>query len=184
MYSIDILLIEHDNILRFTNVIENICVKIIEGEILDINIFKKAVIFMKEYADNYHHKKEENILFKYMLENLGSIAKNLISSGMLVEHDLARLHILEIENAIISYEKNFNTKDKLSIISNMMAYVYLLRRHIEKENKLVYTYAEKNLNKDILDKIDLESEEIEKINKEKNNCLKYLDIIDMLEKLY
>lgn len=101
MYGIEILEKEHENILNFTNILEEKFINILDGkENIDINFFEKAINFIRVYADGHHHKKEEDILFKYMLEDLGPLAEKLISSGMLVEHDLARFTTLELKKPL------------------------------------------------------------------------------------
>ena len=52
---------------------------------------------------------------------------------MIVEHNLARLYVWELENALKAYQKDPTVKLKLAIVTNTMSYVYLLRRHIDKE---------------------------------------------------
>ena len=43
---------------------------------------------------------EEQFLFREMVAYLGATGKNLIQSGMLVEQDLCRSHILDLEMAL------------------------------------------------------------------------------------
>lgn len=162
MYGIEILEREHENILNFTNILEEKFINILDGrEDIDLKFFEKAINFIRVYADSHHHKKEEDILFKYMLEDLGPLADKLIRSGMLVEHDLARFTTLELEKALKAYEADPSTKNKLDIIGHGMAYVYLLRRHAEKENQVLYPFAEKNLSKDRLNLINKETKAYE-----------------------
>lgn len=68
---------------------------------------------------------------------------------MLVEHQLARSYVFKLENSLNSYKKTKDDRDILQIIANSMAYVNLLREHIDKENSTVYTFAEDKLDKDI-----------------------------------
>lgn len=152
---------EHENISNFVNEVEDECIIFMEKNIIDIEKFKGFVNYIRTYADGTHHKKEEDILFREMLDRLGKIAENLVKNGMLVEHDLARLYVMELENAIIRYEKCPNPKDKICILGNAMSYVYLLRRHIDKENEVVYPYARKNFSEEVMNKL---SEEAVKFN--------------------
>lgn len=162
MYGIEILEREHENILNFTNILEEKFINILDGkDDIDLKFFEKAINFIRVYADGHHHKKEEDILFKYMLEDLGDLADKLIRSGMLVEHALARFTTLELEKALKAYKSNPSTKNKLDIIGHGMAYVYLLRRHAEKENQVLYPFAAKNLSKERLDLINEESKAYE-----------------------
>jgi hemerythrin-like domain-containing protein len=180
MYAIEILVKEHENIKKFTDQMERICINIMDGSELNTEIFRKAIVFIREYADGHHHGKEEKILFQYMIDNLGSVANTLVRNGMLVEHDLARLNVLEMENAINRYEESHSTKDRLDIISNMMGYVYLLRRHIDKEDGVVYPYAENNLSKVLLNEVDAKSREIEDGVLERDDYAEHLRFLESL----
>ncbi|WP_050607519.1 hemerythrin domain-containing protein [Clostridium niameyense] len=161
MYGIEILVDEHDKILLFIDKMEKICVEILQGEDVPVSIFRQGILFIRNFADRHHHKKEEEILFKYMIENLGGLANKLVKNGMLVEHDLARLHVMQLEKALNEYERTNSVKSKLDIIGNMMSYIYILRRHIEKENTVVYIFAENNLSKKIKEEINIKTRLIE-----------------------
>lgn len=161
MYGIEILVDEHDKILLFIDKMEKICMRILQGEDVPVCIFRQGILFIRNFADSHHHKKEEEILFKYMMEDLGELAKKLVKNGMLVEHDLARLHVMELEKALNEYERNSSIKSKLDIIGNMMSYTYILRRHIQKENTVVYIFAENNLSKETKEEINIKTRLIE-----------------------
>lgn len=161
MYGIEILVDEHDKILLFIDKMEKICMRILQGEDVPVSIFRQGILFIRNFADSHHHKKEEEILFKYMMEDLGELAKKLVKNGMLVEHDLARLHVMELEKALNEYERNSSIKSKLDIIGNMMSYTYILRRHIQKENTVVYIFAENNLSKETKEEINIKTRLIE-----------------------
>ena len=149
---------EHDNISKFIDELEQACIDFMEDDIIDIAKFREYIHYIRSYADGTHHKKEEDILFKEMLDRLGKLAENLVKNGMLVEHDLARLYVLEISNALDRYENSKNVKDKICIIGNAMSYVYLLIRHIDKENGVVYPYAQKMFDKTLMDDMSKRAE--------------------------
>lgn len=180
MTGIDILIEEHKHILSFLESIEAECIEILNGKEIDSEVFFQAIDFIRNYADGYHHKKEEDILFKYMVENLGEIAETLVRSGMLVEHDLGRYHTKELENALYLYEEEKKDITKLSIISHAMSYVDLLRRHIEKEDMVAYTYAKRQLSKDLMDRVDQEIKQVEETEESKAIREKYMGILENL----
>lgn len=53
----------------------------------------------------------------------------------------------DLEKALASYDENPSSEAKLQIVANAAGYANLLQRHIDKENDLVFKYAEKNLPK-------------------------------------
>jgi hemerythrin-like domain-containing protein len=71
-----------------------------------------------------------------------------------VEHDLGRLHISDLEEATKLYREEPKTIHKLGIIAGASGYANLLKRHIGKENEVVYPYAEKSLSPEILASVD------------------------------
>ncbi len=183
MKSIDIMVKEHDNILRMLKVVRKACYGLLKGGEPDYEDFYDMIDFIKGYADSHHHGKEEKFLFKEMQENLGKLAENLISHGMLVEHDYGRLYIRELTEAL-KRVKNGDEESKLDVISNAIGYTSLLERHIAKENNAVYGFGERNLPKEILAALDAKSEEFEKAAEEKRTQKYYLDLLDRLEKKY
>lgn len=142
---IDLMMAEHQNILRFTDAVEQACCRVLEGEAPDTAYFRDALRFGRAYADRHHHGKEEQLLFRTMQEQLGPIAENLIRHGMLVEHDLGRMHAACLEEALTRYEAQHDVRDKLAILTEAMGYASLLRRHIEREDGAVYLFARRSL---------------------------------------
>ncbi|MDP0493893.1 MAG: hemerythrin domain-containing protein [Fusobacterium sp. JB021] len=182
MYGIDLLVEEHNNILRMKNAIRKICIKILEGDNLNIDKFEKIIDFGKNYADKHHHQKEEKILFKVMIEKLGPVANTLIKNGMLVEHDLGRLHMMQLVDATNKYKKNPKTEYKMDIIFNALAYGDLLQRHIDKENIAAYNYADRVLCKEDKIFINKETEILENEASKNKFQKKYLKILEEIEK--
>lgn len=157
MNIFEILRKEHENIRLFTDKLEQMAVNLMEKNDISFEDYAKSVEFIKTYADKRHHQKEEQVLFKAMLENLGEMADNLINHAMIVEHNLARLYVWELEDALNAYKQQATVELKLKIVTNTMSYVYLLRRHINKENNAVYPYAERNLPHDLIEKLNSEA---------------------------
>ncbi|QQK08267.1 hemerythrin domain-containing protein [Miniphocaeibacter halophilus] len=156
MFTVDYLKKEHEELSVFVTRLEDECISILNGEEVNDEFFRAAIEFIRKYADETHHKKEEDILFKYMMDNLGAPAEKLIRTGMLTEHQMARYYVLELEKYLNNYKLEKNDRDKIQIIGNTMTYVNLLRSHIDKENNAVYPFGENNLSGEIKMKIDEE----------------------------
>jgi len=184
MDSIKLMVDEHENILRMNIVIRKACEKILDGSEVCTADFRKMIDFIRNYADKHHHGKEEQILFIEMQDRLGNIGANLIKHGMLVEHDLGRLFVTELEEAIDEYEKQPSTPAKLDILANAVSYTGLLARHIGKENEVVYTYAQKNLTADVLADVNQRTEDFEKAAEDAGIVKKYLSLLLALENKY
>lgn len=184
MYSIELMVEEHDHILELLTVIRKACCGILEGQEVDDGDFRNMIAFARNYADRHHHGKEEQILFQEMTQRLGQIGVNLIQHGMLVEHDLGRLHMSNLETALNQYRDDPKTIYKLNILAEAAGYANLLQRHIEKENQIVYTYAEKNLTQDILQSVDERVQEFEKNAQQAKTQETYLQMLRELKEKY
>lgn len=153
-YSIEYLEDEHDIILKFCDEMERKALEILKGKEIDEEYLNNAILFIRNFADGTHHKKEEDILFQIMLDNLGSIADKVIRSGMLIEHQLARGYVMHLEENLNLYIRDKKDIYKLQILTNIMSYVNLLREHIEKENTTVYPFAKRSLNEELKKEVD------------------------------
>lgn len=184
MYATELMVMEHENILKLLEVVRKICCGILEGKPIEEDSFRNIILFARNYADKHHHGKEEQILFREMLDKLGALGQKLVQHGMLVEHDLGRLHISELEKALDAYVKEPATIHKANILAEAMGYASLLERHIYKENHVVYPFAEKNLSQEVLDQIDDEIKAFEDSAKQEKTQQSYLDLLEKLEDKY
>lgn len=180
MSCIELMVEEHKNIKRMLTVIRKFCYKILKGEKVDYERFFVIIDFLRNYADKHHHGKEETLLFNRMMEELGPTAEKLVRMGMNVEHDLGRLHTQELEAAVKRVLEG-DDEAKLDVIANAISYTHLLHRHIDKEDAVVYKYAERSLKRETLDKIDSEAESFEKEAEAEGKQAKYLALIEEFE---
>lgn len=160
--SMQVLVNEHNNIVRMLKVLKNQTIRFMNKENIDIDFYNEFIDFSRNYADKHHHGKEEQILFRYMTKTLGPVAEKLVTHGMLVEHDMGRYYVSTLEKAVADFKETGSDEDRLTIIMAAMAYADLLQRHIDKENEVVYTFAARALTEDIMDKIESESIQFEK----------------------
>jgi len=170
MNAIDLMMEEHQYIKRMLVVVRKACFKVLQGEDINYEDFYSIIGFIRNYADSHHHKKEEVILFNKMVDEIGETAEKIVKYGMLVEHDFGRLYIKDLDEALKDL-KDGNKEAILDVISNAISYTHLLERHIDKEDKVIYKFAQRELNEDVLKNIDTECIEFENENtsvKEKN----------------
>lgn len=180
MNYIELMVDEHRHIKRMLVVIRKYCYKVLKSEPVDYNDFFGLIDFVRNYADQHHHGKEEKLLFNRMVEELGPAAEKLVNHGMLVEHDLGRLHIQQLEAAVHKVMEG-DDEARLDVIANAISYVDLLHRHIEKEDNVVYQFAQKNLPKDIQDNLERECALFEQDAEAKEIQKKYLDMVAEFE---
>lgn len=183
MNSIALMVEEHEFISRMLKVIRKACLGIMQGEAICYEDFNQMIDFVKNYADDHHHGKEEKFLFKAMEEELGALGQKLIRNGMLVEHDLGRLYMSDLK-AALERTKAGDEESKLDVIANAMSYTHLLTRHIAKENEVVYTFGERQLSKDILEAIHEKTRVFEEEAMKKGIQAKYKTLLETLEGKY
>ncbi len=166
MDSISVLEKEHENISKIIDLIKKKSIEFMKSDEINVEFVKLLIEILKEYADKFHHRKEEEILFKKMQEDLGRIGEVMVVNGMLVEHELARGIIFDLGQNLENYSKDKSDENLIEVIGNMMTYRRHLAKHIEKENTLIYPYAKKNLSEDRLREVDDETERFLDENKE------------------
>ncbi len=157
---------EHKHIVKVISALKKECFALESGKKkLNIEFFAKGIDFIRNYADKYHHAKEEDILFKELNKDSCQMHCNP-TEQMLHEHDLGRKFVKGLKSAL---EKKNNKK----IIENTEGYCTLLKEHIYKEDNILYKMADDALNskvqKSMLEKFD----KVEKnYKKTKEHCLK------------
>ena len=183
MTGIETLVFEHQNIVRMLKVVRKACYGILKGQEIDYDDFKVFIEFIRGYADSHHHGKEEKILFNRMMEELGGLAEKLVKHGMLVEHDLGRLFVRDLEEAL-DKTRNGDQEAKLDVIANAIGYAHLLQRHIDKEDKVVYPFALRELKAETVKEFDADSMAFEKQAEEERVQKRYLEILKRMEEKY
>ena len=136
---------EHQLILKAIDVILKECKQLDEGQELEKSFFENAIDFIKNYADKFHHAKEEDILFEKLNSDTVQMHCNPIPQ-MLYEHDTGR-------DFVKGMERGLEETDKKTVIENARGYSYLLKDHIMKEDNILYPIAEEALNDEQKDAI-------------------------------
>ena len=157
---------EHKNIIKIIGALNKECGSLESGKPLDKEFFIKAVDFIKNYADKFHHAKEEDILFKEFNKSQSHCNP---AEQMLYEHDLGRNFVKGMEQA-----SKENNKEKL--MENARGYSQLLQEHIYKEDNILYPMADEALNE------KTQKSMLEKFKKLEKNKEKYLSVLKYFEK--
>ncbi|MGL1935357.1 MAG: hemerythrin domain-containing protein [Fibrobacterales bacterium] len=93
---------------------------------------EKAIDFIRNYADGYHHAKEEDILFGFFDPELD------ILKVMYTDHDTGRNFVKNTITAIA--EKNTQ-----GIEEHLSGYAALLTEHIKKEDEILFPWMDRTL---------------------------------------
>jgi hemerythrin-like domain-containing protein len=160
---------EHQNILTVIDGVLKECTEIERGKDIDKGYFAEVIDFIKNYADGYHHAKEEDILFKAMLENVENLHCNPIPV-MLHEHDEGRQYIKNLEEGIAN-------SDKEQILTNAKGYCFLLQNHIYKEDNVLYPMAEEALSEAQKELIQAKYKQVKDELFSARDIQKYIDLV-------
>jgi hemerythrin-like domain-containing protein/uncharacterized protein (DUF2249 family) len=130
---------EHALILEALDAIERKVSAMEAGAAPDRAYFEKAVQFLRTFADQCHHGKEENLLFMTMVDRgfpreAGPIAV------MLSEHETGRALIRGIAEGAAAVGTDPGAPKR--IVENARGYISLLRAHINKENNILFPMAD------------------------------------------
>jgi hemerythrin-like domain-containing protein len=138
-----ILMREHGMILLALGALEEMIDDMEAGDAPDRADFEKAVDFLRTFADRDHNGKEEDILFKTMLEDL-DYSKNVGPVAVLsTEHVKTRELIREIAEAAAALDQDPAAPQRL--IASGRGYLKLQRRHIDREDHVVFPMVEQFL---------------------------------------
>ncbi len=134
---------EHQLILRMIALVEQNTALMEQGKFRNWQFFIDAVDFIRNYADRFHHAKEEDVLFVELIKN-GMPEKASPIEAMLMEHDQGRAFVRGFEAAA---EKALaGEPGQIPVIAeNAKGYAELLRGHIDKEDTILYPLAERIL---------------------------------------
>jgi len=130
--------LEHDHvfILRLIDIME----AMIQQNCTNTDHLELAVNLIRNFADCFHHAKEEKLLFPMMITKGFSDQQGPVAL-MLSEHELGRMYTGEITKNI-EIIKQGNSTVLTKIYSNMQSYISLLRNHIGKENNVLFRMAD------------------------------------------
>lgn len=144
---------EHKLILRMIALLEKNARLTAAGQYDNWQFYLDGVDFIRNYADRFHHAKEEDVLFEALVKN-GMPRQNSPVAAMLMEHDLGRGYVAAMEQAVQEARSGRYGRERI-IAENALAYAELLQGHISKEDGILYPLAERVLpeegREDILD---------------------------------
>jgi len=132
---------EHRLILRMIALLERNAALTAAGVYANWQFYLDGVDFIRNYADRFHHAKEEDVLFDALVRN-GMPRENSPIAAMLMEHDQGRACVRAMEVAVREVMEGRQGRE-CAIAENALAYAALLKDHISKEDTILYPLAER-----------------------------------------
>lgn len=142
---------EHVLIKRMLALLERNAPRTAEGSYPDYRFYLDGVDFIRNYADRFHHAKEEDVLFTALIAN-GMPREHSPVAAMLIEHEQGRAFVRAMEEATQAALAGKPGQERL-IAANALAYAALLREHIAKEDEILYPLAERIIPAEARDEI-------------------------------
>ncbi len=134
---------------------------------------KKFIDFVREFTDDYHHSKEENVLFT-ALDEPGVLSHCNPVSQMLIEHDMARNALQQICQAVEQHDFEL-------LKSGIDSYAMILHQHIYKEDNILYPMAEQNITNDTKNLINEQYTNIEQAKNKEILWERYMLLSEQLD---
>jgi len=143
--------------------------------------FQSAVSFFRYYADQYHHYKEEFLMFGFLARKKEGLLDLEIGS-LRHQHEIGRQFLTNVEKSINGYDMK-NEIAITSLLENLASFSSVLTRHIFREDHLFFPMVEQELSsnekKMLMEQFKIEQQELEK----RNPLEKNLELLDGMQKL-
>ena len=181
MEAIAMLVKEHDSILKMIKITQTI-LNTTDVKTVKIDHVDQIIDFIINFADKYHHLKEEDVLFMEM-EKHGMSTESGPIAVMLSEHDKGRIFIKQALDAVgklkLGDDRAF---EELKL--NLLNYCVLLTNHIAKENNILYPMAQRILPSNVVLAMTEQFETTNSSTVENEYFDKYLKRVDELSAIY
>jgi len=132
MRAVTILKEEHRQILWFLDQLSIAGDRIVKNENPPREFFDQAITFARQYADKFHHFKEEEIMFRILAQkHHGELDAEL--EQLKQQHVQCRDFVSAMADALDGFESG-NQSQTRELHRNLQEYITSLRRHIDHEN--------------------------------------------------
>lgn len=148
---IQILTHEHKYILKVVHALSVIDADLEQGKTIEVGLFRKVVLFMRNFADKCHHAKEEAVLFPAM-ESKGVPKTGCPLAALRAEHTKGRELVAALEKAADAYA-SADPDAPANLRQAIGGILQLYPNHIWKEDEMVFPMAERLFSPDELIKM-------------------------------
>ncbi|MCP4115850.1 MAG: hypothetical protein GY737_10680 [Desulfobacteraceae bacterium] len=143
--------------------------------------FEKAVPFFRNYADQYHHYKEEFLMFGFLARKKEGTL-DLEIGALRHQHEKGRQFLTRLERSINGYGME-NEIAVTTLLENLASFIAVLGRHIFREDNLFFPMVEQELSLDekttLFEQFQLEEQALRK-KLPLANCFEQLEEMEKL----
>lgn len=156
MKAIEILVEEHKLISDGLDLLTTGAEKIVRGQNPPKEFFEKAIDFTRKFTNEFHHYKEEIVMFGLLAQkHEGAIDAEI--ERLRSQHDALHNYMNEISSALDAYSQDSDSETR-RLHRNLNDYINTLRGHIAAENRIFYPMVVKALTDDEKDALLVEFE--------------------------
>jgi hemerythrin-like domain-containing protein len=138
--------------------------------------------FLRDFADRTHHGKEEDILFRIMVEG-GFPRDGGPIAVMLAEHQEGRARV-RILKEIAENPAPWGSAEREKIENSVAVFVTVLRQHIQKEDNILYPMARAHLSAELMAEITRQFLTFQNKEKERGDLDRLWNLGRALEKKF
>lgn len=174
---IAVLMVEHRVIERMVALISGELERIEKTGKADAAFVGNALDFFREFADQCHHGKEEDILFRELGKKDLSVGFRKMMDELIDEHKRGRVKVKALREALEGYKQG--SEGVLPRMVELLGeLVEFYPRHIEKEDKHFFLDAMRYFSKEESEVMFEEGEEFERSMPHEE----FEEMVDLLEK--
>lgn len=141
--AVEMLVDEHRVILMLVEGLETVALAIRNDKPFDAALLSEAVEFMREYADRFHHAKEEDLLFPSLVAH-GVPLHGCPIDALLHEHQRGRDLVSALAKGVEDYaHRDPGAGQTIAKVIDSMVELY--SNHIWKEDMMVFPMVERLL---------------------------------------
>ncbi|MBI2919214.1 MAG: hemerythrin domain-containing protein [Chloroflexi bacterium] len=140
MLPTEVLMKDHRVIERLCRVLNAAAARLDTGDDADPQVFERSLRFIREFADSYHHGREEDLLFP-ALEAHGVPREGGPTGVMVLDHNQGRASVQAMAQALQRWATG-DASARAEVARHARAYSQLLLEHIPKEDNILYPIAD------------------------------------------
>jgi hemerythrin-like domain-containing protein len=177
LYATEILRQEHKVIERILPVLEEAARRVEHGRSLDADIFPEIIDFMRVFADQCHHAKEEAQLFPVLKES-GIDTDGGLVGALVEEHREARALVGKLAGHAAKIDE---VESAAEVAAITRVYIRLLKMHIEKEDVTLMPLVDRTLKPEQQMSLAVIFEDVEDEEPCKGSYDRYRELVSELE---
>ncbi len=158
--AIEDMMNEHRLIVQVLGALDTLAHQLQNGETVPRQDVARFATFFREFADRFHHAKEEDRLF-VKLGECGFPREYGPVAVMLAEHDMGREHVRALAD-IGARSGPLDDEERGQVEQHAEEFVPLLVGHIQKEDNILYPMAQRAIPPEELRKVDADCETFER----------------------